>query len=74
MVAYGADILKGLDPTAAHQNIFKNGKKSLKLYEKGLKGPTTPEQRKYYQTQIVNLVRGLRKGLLSFLVPSPILQ
>lgn len=61
-VAYGADILLGLkDTSLAERNIFKNGKKAIKLCQKGLEGPTTLDQRKFYYTQIVNLVLGFSR-------------
>lgn len=61
-VAYAADILLGLEDTnSAQLNIFENGKKALQLYQKGLEGPSTLDQRKYYYTQIVNLVLGFSR-------------
>ena len=61
-VAYGAYILEGLsDTNVARYHIYNNGKDAITLYQEGLQGLTTPDQREYYHKQIVNLVIGLTR-------------
>lgn len=63
MVAYGGYII--LDPLKYSQNVqplqFSNGTHAISLYVQGLQGSTTPAQRQYYHTQIVNLVWNLKQ-------------
>lgn len=61
-VAYGSGMLLGKDDSSALElNIFDNNKEAIALYQKGLEGSTTPKQRQYYHSQIVNLVHGFSR-------------
>lgn len=61
-VAYASELLLDKDDRSTSElNIFNNNKEAIALYQKGLKGPTTPKQRLYYHSQIVNLVHGFSR-------------
>lgn len=61
-VAYGGGMLLGKDDSSAFKlNFFDNNKEAIALYENGLEGSTTPKQRQYYHSQIVNLVHGFNR-------------
>lgn len=62
-IAYGGGMLLGKDDSSAFKlNIFNNNKEAIALYENGLEGSTTPKQRQYYHSQIVNLVHGFSRA------------
>ncbi|MBA3813557.1 MAG: hypothetical protein H0X26_03565 [Alphaproteobacteria bacterium] len=63
-VAYGSYALEGLDTLHASRNICINGSKALDLYINGLKGSTTPQQRKHSHKQICNLGNDLPVRLM----------
>lgn len=64
MIAHSAPILAGEEiPTNLDETRARYGHRALTLYQEGLQGSTTPEERDYFHTQILNLVSYFKRTL-----------